>query len=70
MIPIDSALLDEIVSSLEALARKSTNGEAATYARLAGDLSAAVARYASATRISPPAPPSSRTPLAPEEREV
>lgn len=69
-VPIDSALLASVVLALEGMARKSTNGEAQNYARLAGELEATRARYASSLRIQPaPLAGGSRLPLPPEERE-
>jgi hypothetical protein len=68
--PIDDELLEEMGSALEAAARRSTNGEAAKLAILAGDLAAARARYAALSRITPAKADGSRPPLPPEEREA
>jgi len=68
MIPMDEKLLEETMTALETMARKSANGEAANYARLAGDIAAARARYESTLRISPARMDGTRTPLPPEER--
>ena len=69
-VPIDPSLLASVVEALEGIARKSTNGEAQNYARLAGELEATRARHASSLRIQPaPLAGGSRLPLPPEERE-
>lgn len=68
-IPVDEKLLQEIVDTLEGIARRSTNGEAATLGLLAGDLEATRARHASALRIQPSKAEGARLPLPPEERE-
>lgn len=69
--PVDDDLLTRVVEALEQMARKSTNGESANYASLAGDLEATRARHASMLRIQPASGGGggSRTPLPPEERE-
>lgn len=67
--PLDNALIDEIREALEAMARKTGNGERAGYARLAGEISAARARHDSAQRIAV-APLGARQMLPPEDREA
>jgi len=68
-VPVEDDLLSSTVLALEAMARKSTNGESAEYARLAGELEATRARYASQLRIQPATSQGSRPSLPPEERE-
>lgn len=72
LIPIDDKLLSRVVEALELMARKSTNGESANYATLAGDIESARARHASLLRIQPAATTTTtvgRSLLPPEERE-